>query len=113
MSAFGVISIQEEKITMNVTITKTGTTALITVSGKIDTTTAPELEAKVKPSLEGVTELTFDFKDVDYVSSAGLRVILSTQKIMTKQGSMKIVHVNESVMEIFEVTGFLDILTIE
>ena len=98
---------------MTITTNQTGSTLTISVSGRIDTTTAPEFEAKVKSLINGVTELTLDFEKVDYVSSAGLRVLLSTQKIMNKQGEMKLVHVNESVYEIFEVTGFSDILTIE
>ena len=98
---------------MTITTNQSGSTLTISVSGRIDTTTAPEFEAKVKSLINGVTELTLDFEKVDYVSSAGLRVLLSTQKIMNKQGEMKLVHVNESVYEIFEVTGFSDILTIE
>ena len=85
----------------------------VTVNGRIDTVTAPEFEAGVKPYLDGVTQLTIDFKDVNYVSSAGLRVLLTAQKVMSNQGSMKIQHVNASIMEIFEITGFSDILTIE
>lgn len=79
----------------------------------MDTTTAPQLDAEVKESLGGVTELVFDTEGLEYVSSAGLRVLLSAQKIMNKQGEMKVVHVSEAIMEIFEVTGFSDILTIE
>ena len=85
----------------------------IALEGRIDTTTAPELEAELKASLDGVTELVFDMEKLDYISSAGLRVLLSAQKVMMKQGEMKLIHVNETVMEIFEVTGFSDILTIE
>ena len=90
-----------------------GTTLCIALEGRLDTTTAPELENELKTSLNGITELIMDFEKLDYISSAGLRVLLSAQKTMTKQGSMKIVHVNEMVMEVFEVTGFADILTIE
>jgi len=90
-----------------------GSTLCIALEGRLDTTTAPELENELKVSLNGVTELILDFEKLDYISSAGLRVLLSAQKIMTKQGSMKIIHVNEMVMEVFEVTGFADILTIE
>lgn len=85
----------------------------IAIEGRIDTTTAPQLEAEVKASLDDVTELVFDMEKLDYVSSAGLRVLLSTQKAMNKKGEMKLIHVNETVMEIFEVTGFSDILNIE
>ena len=90
-----------------------GTTLCIALEGRLDTTTAPELENELKTSLNGITELIMDFEKLDYISSAGLRVLLSAQKTMTKQGSMKIIHVNEMVMEVFEVTGFADILTIE
>ena len=85
----------------------------IALEGRLDTTTAPELEAVLKSSLDGVTELVFDMEKLDYISSAGLRVLLSAQKVMMKQGEMKVIHVNETVMEIFEVTGFSDILTVE
>ena len=72
-----------------------------------------ELEKEIKASLDGVTELIMDFEQLDYISSAGLRVLLSAQKVMNKQGSMKIINVNETIMEVFDVTGFVDILTIE
>ena len=85
----------------------------VVLEGRLDTTTAPELEKLLQESLPGVTELVLDFAKLDYISSAGLRVLLAAQKIMTKQGSMKLQHVNESIMEILEVTGFVDILTIE
>ncbi|MBQ7597711.1 MAG: STAS domain-containing protein [Clostridia bacterium] len=85
----------------------------LTVEGRLDTTTAPELEAVIKNELDGITDLTFDFSKLAYISSAGLRVLLSAQKIMNKQGNMKITGANEIVMEIFEVTGFSDILTLE
>ena len=85
----------------------------VALTGRLDTTTAPELEQGLKDSLSGVTELVLDLKSLDYVSSAGLRVFLSTQKTMKSQGSMKVINVNEDVYEIFEVTGFTDILTIE
>ena len=87
--------------------------AYFALSGRVDTTTAPELEQEIKSSLDGVTELTLDMKELDYISSAGLRVLLAAQKLMNKQGEMTIRNVNETVMEIFEVTGFSDILTIE
>ncbi|SNU08280.1 anti-sigma B factor antagonist [Lachnospiraceae bacterium] len=83
------------------------------ISGRVDTTTAPELEAEVKNNLEGIESLAFDFAGVDYISSAGLRVLLSAQKIMNKQGSMVIRNCSNNIIEIFEVTGFSDILTIE
>lgn len=74
---------------------------------------APELEASIKGSIDGVEELTINMESLDYLSSAGLRVLLGAQKIMNKQGSMRVTHVNDTIMEIFEVTGFADILTIE
>ena len=85
----------------------------IAVEGSLNTTTAPELEAELKTSLDSVSELVLDFVKLDYISSAGLRVLLSAHKVMAKKGGMKVIHVNESVMEIFEVTGFSDILDIE
>ena len=81
--------------------------------GRLDTTTAPDLEAVVRASLDGITYLTFDFAKLEYISSAGLRVLLTSQKLMNNKGSMKVIHVSEIIMEIFEVTGFSDILTIE
>ncbi len=85
----------------------------IALKGRLDTTTAPELETELKTSLDGVTTLVIDMSALEYISSAGLRVLLSAQKIMNKQGEMKVVHAGETIMEIFEVTGFSDILTIE
>ena len=85
----------------------------IAVEGRLDTTTAPELEAELKSSMDGISELILDFSKLEYVSSAGLRVILAAQKTMNKQGTMKLVNVNDEVMEVFEITGFVDILTIE
>ncbi len=85
----------------------------ISLEGRLDTTTSPELETELHNSLDGVKELVFDFKDLAYISSAGLRVLLSAQKTMNKQGSMKICNVNSDIMEIFDVTGFVDILVIE
>ena len=83
----------------------------IALSGRLDTTTAPELEETLKNALDGVTELEMDLKALEYISSAGLRVLLSAQKVMNKQGSMVVLNANESIMEVFEVTGFTDILT--
>ena len=87
--------------------------AAFALEGRLDTVTAPELEKELKDSFDGLSELTLDFSKLEYISSAGLRVLLSAQKIMNKQGEMKVAHVNETIMEIFEVTGFSDILTIE
>ena len=90
-----------------------GTELALTIIGRLDTTTAPQLEAEIKESITGVEMLVLDFKSLEYLSSAGLRVLLATQKIMNKQGEMVIKNVNETINEIFEVTGFIDILTIE
>ena len=90
-----------------------GNSLEIAVSGRLDTTTAPMLEAELKRSIEGVEELDFDFSALEYLSSAGLRVLLAAQKVMNKQGKMVIRHVNETIMEVFEITGFSEILTIE
>ena len=90
-----------------------GAALTITLSGRLDTTTAPKLEAELKESLQGVESLVLDFTALDYLSSAGLRVLLAAQKVMNKQGEMVVRNVNETIMEIFDVTGFSDILTIE
>ena len=97
------------------TINKIAENELLTVSvgGRLDTSTAPELEAVLNESLDGVTDLVLDVGDLEYMSSAGLRVLLATQKKMVKKGTMKVKNVNETIMEIFEITGFADILTIE
>jgi len=90
-----------------------GTELTITLAGRLDTTTAPELEAVLKESYAGVEKLVLDFAKLEYISSAGLRVLLGAQKIMNKQGEMVIRNVNETIDEIFEITGFADVLTIE
>ena len=87
--------------------------ATLIISGRLDTQTAPELENELDAVLTGLKELTFDMTNLEYVSSAGLRVILKAQKAMNAQGSMKLIGVNDSIMEVFDITGFLDILTIE
>lgn len=89
-----------------------GNTCNIALVGRLDTTTAPQLEAELKSSLNGIGELVFDFEKLEYISSAGLRVLLSAQKVMNSQGSMKICKVCPEIMEVFEITGFTDILTI-
>lgn len=86
---------------------------VIKLTGRLDTATAPELEKSIEASLDQIDELVFDFTDLEYISSAGLRVILKAQKIMTGRGGMKITNVNENIMEVFEITGFADFLTIE
>ena len=98
---------------MEITKTQGGTKLTVAVSGRLDTNTAPELDAAIKESIEGMTEVVLDIADLEYISSAGLRVLLSTQKTMMRQGSMKVINVQEPVMEVLEVTGFSDILTIE
>ena len=98
---------------LNIDLEKNGNGLTFILSGRLDTTTAPELEEQLKKELDGVEELVFDFADLVYISSAGLRVLLSAQKIMNKQGSMKVINSSEEINEIFEVTGFSDILTIE
>ena len=90
-----------------------GEALTLIVSGRLDTQTSPELENELDSVLSGLKELTFDFANLEYVSSAGLRVILKAQKAMNAQGSMKLTGVNDSIMEVFDITGFLDILTIE
>ena len=90
-----------------------GEVATLIVSGRLDTQTAPELENELDAVLSGLKDLTFDMTNLEYVSSAGLRVILKAQKAMNAQGSMKLTGVNDSIMEVFDITGFLDILTIE
>ena len=90
-----------------------GSSLNIALEGRLDTMTSPQLEETLKDSLDGVTSLIMDFEKLEYISSAGLRVILSAQKIMNKQGEMVIRNVNEIVAEVFEITGFVDILTIE
>ena len=86
--------------------------AVFALEGRLDTNTSPDLEKELRSELPGVTSLTLDFENLEYISSAGLRVLLAAQKLMNKQGEMKVVKVNETIMEIFEVTGFSDILTI-
>jgi len=95
-----------EKITNNTELT-------MMIEGRLDTMTAPLLEAELKDSLEGVEKLVLDFKTLEYISSAGLRVLLMAQKTMNKQGEMIIRNVNETIAEVFEITGFADMLTIE
>lgn len=93
--------------------TVNGNECICKVSGRVDTTTAPQLEKELNDGIENIQQLVLDLEDVEYISSAGLRVLLATQKIMNKQGKMIVKNVNEMVMEIFEMTGFVDMLTIE
>ncbi len=98
---------------LNIEKKKDGPELTVALAGRLDTVTAPELEKELKVCLEGVTMLSFDMAELEYISSAGLRVLLSAQKLMSRQGEIKVFHVNETIMEIFEVTGFSDYLTIE
>lgn len=98
---------------MNINKTVNESTLNIALEGRMDTTTAPMLDEELKNSIEGCKALIIDFEKLEYLSSAGLRVLLSAQKVMNKQGKMIIRNVNESIREVFEVTGFIDILTIE
>ena len=98
---------------MTVTTNLEGTRLTVAVEGKLGTTSAPELEKALKNNISGVTELIFDLEKVEYLASAGLRVLLSSAKVMKKQGSMKIIHVTEPVMEVFTFTGLADTMDIE
>ena len=98
---------------LNINATVENAAVVFELEGRLDTVTSPDLEIKLKEVLPDTEELTLDLEKLDYISSAGLRVLLSTQKVMNKQGTMKITHVNDTIMEIFEVTGFSEILTIE
>lgn len=97
---------------MNIDKKQNGTTLILAIEGRLDTTTSPALEAELKTSIDGVEELIFDLSELEYISSAGLRVLLSAQKVMNRQGSMSVRNVNEAVMEVFEITGFTDILNL-
>lgn len=96
---------------LNITDRREDNALTLALEGRLDTTTAPELETVLNEQLGDATELVFDLKELEYISSAGLRVLLSTQKRMNRKGSMKVVGVSETIMEIFEITGFCDILT--
>ncbi|MBO6259711.1 MAG: STAS domain-containing protein [Lachnospiraceae bacterium] len=97
---------------MTISKDRNGSELTIALEGRLDTTTAPELAEEIK-SLDGVEKLKFDIEKLEYISSAGLRVLLSAQKVMNKQGSMVVKNASESIKEIFEVTGFDGILTVE
>lgn len=98
---------------MNLTKTQNGTELTIALEGRLDTTTAPELEETLKASAAGITALVFDFEKLEYISSAGLRVLLAAQKTMNAQGTMTVKNVCADIMEVFEITGFSEVLTIE
>ena len=98
---------------MTINQTRDGGKLTVALEGRLDTTTAPQLEGELRTAVDGVTELEFDFTKLEYISSAGLRVLLAAQKVMNKQGDMVIRNANSDLMDIFEVTGFVDILHIE
>ena len=98
---------------LNINKQENGSELTIALDGRLDTVTAPVLESELQSSLSGLTQLTFDMEKLQYISSAGLRVLLTAQKVMNRQGSMFVKNPSEDVMEIFDVTGFSDILTIE
>ena len=98
---------------MNITTTIEGATLKIAIDGRLGANTVGQLDEVLKSNLDGITELDFDFTKLEYLSSAGLRLLLTTQKRMNKQGCMKIYNANDSVMEIFKITGFVDILTLK
>ncbi len=98
---------------MTITKNQEGKALVIALEGRLDTMTAPELEAELKNVMDGIDSLTMDFSKLEYISSAGLRVLLSAHKAMASKGGMKLTHINEIVQEVFEVTGFSDILNIE
>ena len=98
---------------MEIHVTKTDKTLLVELDGRLDTTTSPELERTLKTEIADNENLILDFAKLAYISSAGLRVLLAAQKVMNRQGTMVIRNVNETIMEVFEVTGFADFLTIE
>lgn len=98
---------------MDISKVKNGSDLMVTLSGRLDTMTAPELEAALEDDMDGVEDLTFDFDGIEYISSAGLRVLLAAQKTMNRQGEMKLINVRDVVMDVFDMTGFSDILNIE
>ena len=98
---------------MNINKVLEGTKLELEITGRLDTITAPELDAEIKQNIDAIDCLVLNFKGVEYISSAGLRVLLATQKTMNKKGKMVVREVNDTVMEIFNITGFVDILTIE
>ena len=98
---------------LNINKNTEGKTLTVALEGRLDTTTAPQFETELKSALDDVELLVMDFEKLEYISSAGLRVLLSAEKVMNKQGEMKVIHVSDVINEIFEVTGFSDILNIE
>ena len=100
-------------MSLDIVKNRDGGTLDVVLNGRLDTNTSPDLEAVVKQDLDGVTKLVLDMAGLEYISSAGLRVVLAAHKAMSKQGKMTIRHVNETIMEVFEITGFVDILDIQ
>lgn len=98
---------------MTINVNKEGEKLILSPEGRIDTVTAPEFSKAIEDNIEGVKDLVIDFEKLEYISSAGLRVLLTTQKNMSKIGSMKLIHVSDVIMDVFNITGFVDILTIE
>ena len=98
---------------LNITKNANGAELVVSLEGRLDTTTAPQLESDIKSSVDGISDLILDFTNLEYISSAGLRVLLASHKIMAKQGSMVVKNASEDVKEIFDVTGFSNILNIE
>lgn len=97
---------------LNINVKSEGEKLTVKLEGRLDTTTSPELESELDKNLDGIKELVFDFNDLEYLSSAGLRVLLNAQKTMNQQGEMKVTGVSDAVKEILDVTGFSDILTV-
>ena len=104
---------KEELYMLDITKTQNGNELVVALKGRLDTLTAPQLEEELNAATEGVDSLVFDFSELEYISSAGLRVLLSAQKTMNGKGSMTVKNVSDEIREIFDVTGFSDILTIE
>ena len=99
---------------MNIEFIKNGTTLTVKPKGRLDTVTSPELEKRMAPEMEGMTEIIIDMERVEYISSGGLRVLLAAEQEMEdRDGQMKVIHVNEHIMKILDITGFLDIITVE
>ena len=98
---------------MNITQSRNGTALTVAMEGKLNTTSSQQLEEELKRGMDGVTELVLDLEKVDYITSAGLRVLVSTQKIMNRQGSMRVIHINPEIMKILNMTGIANLLTIE
>ena len=98
---------------MTIGVDKNGEKLVLSPEGRIDAVTANDFSKAIDDNIEGVKELVFDFEKLDYISSAGLRVLLTAQKTMSKVGSMKLIHVADVIMDVFNITGFADILTIE